>query len=369
MLCTCGTGCPIPSTASVPSEWKSVRSIFELVREGLVNAIIHRDYAISGAKCQFVVSDDTIKVMSPGAPVEPITLDQMQAFNAPMLIAIRCCTTSFPACIWRRREDWGSRWSGLRLTRTADDLPHALQPSPTRVSAIGHSARPCVSPMLLPGTNPGRGHGGRRQSRSQLQEPHRRVPAPGAGVLRARRGAGARRRGELRPGAAGAVEGPSRRPLPGSRHAAPRGVGRRSPRCGRVRAGGGVRLADVLGAPAGALLPRPLGHARHRPRRAGGDLPARCRPRARVPRAGHRTPLVPDVRIRGVQARGDARRFLAGQRQRGRPGQPAEHAQPPGAPDRGLRGSRARPAGLGARPPQAGEVPRVHRHLRESHRE
>ncbi len=38
------------------------QKLFELFREGLVNAIIHRDYAISGAKCQFVVSDDTINV-------------------------------------------------------------------------------------------------------------------------------------------------------------------------------------------------------------------------------------------------------------------------------------------------------------------
>ena len=76
---------PNPIDRSGPKRVEVSQTLFELVREGLVNAIIHRDYAISGAKCQFVVSDDTIKVMSPGAPVEPITLDQMQAFNAPML--------------------------------------------------------------------------------------------------------------------------------------------------------------------------------------------------------------------------------------------------------------------------------------------
>ena len=76
---------PNPIDRSGPRRVEVNRKLFEMVREGLVNAIIHRDYAIRGAKCQFVVSDDTIKVMSPGAPVEPITLDQMQAFNAPML--------------------------------------------------------------------------------------------------------------------------------------------------------------------------------------------------------------------------------------------------------------------------------------------
>jgi ATP-dependent DNA helicase RecG len=58
---------------------------FEMAREGIVNAIVHRDYGITGAKCQLVVTPDTIMVRSPGAPQDPITLEQLQAFNAPML--------------------------------------------------------------------------------------------------------------------------------------------------------------------------------------------------------------------------------------------------------------------------------------------
>lgn len=60
-------------------------ALFEQVREGVVNALVHRDYAIEAAKCQLVVTPDTITVKSPGKPVEPITLEQMQSFNAPML--------------------------------------------------------------------------------------------------------------------------------------------------------------------------------------------------------------------------------------------------------------------------------------------
>jgi len=59
--------------------------LFELVREAIVNAIVHRDYAITGAKCQMTVTADTIEVRSPGGPIEPITLKQMQSFAAPML--------------------------------------------------------------------------------------------------------------------------------------------------------------------------------------------------------------------------------------------------------------------------------------------
>ena len=58
---------------------------FELVREGVVNALIHRDYDIAGAKCQLVVTKDTITVKSPGGPPPPITLEQLQTFTAPML--------------------------------------------------------------------------------------------------------------------------------------------------------------------------------------------------------------------------------------------------------------------------------------------
>jgi ATP-dependent DNA helicase RecG len=58
---------------------------FELIREPVVNALVHRDYENAGAKCQLIVTADTIVVKSPGRPIAPITMEQMQNFNAPML--------------------------------------------------------------------------------------------------------------------------------------------------------------------------------------------------------------------------------------------------------------------------------------------
>ncbi len=58
---------------------------FEMVREVVVNALVHRNYDITGAKCQLVVRPDTIVVMSPGGPLAPITLELLQSFKAPML--------------------------------------------------------------------------------------------------------------------------------------------------------------------------------------------------------------------------------------------------------------------------------------------
>lgn len=58
---------------------------FEMVREAVANALIHRDYSIDGAKCQIVVTEDTVTVQSPGTPPSPITFKQLQDFSAPML--------------------------------------------------------------------------------------------------------------------------------------------------------------------------------------------------------------------------------------------------------------------------------------------
>lgn len=57
---------------------------FEMIREAVVNALVHRDYDIEGEKCQLVVNADTITIKSPGGPIPPITLDQLQSFSAPM---------------------------------------------------------------------------------------------------------------------------------------------------------------------------------------------------------------------------------------------------------------------------------------------
>ncbi len=76
---------PNPIDRSEARRREANEALFEIVREGIVNALVHRDYGIEGAKCQLAVTPDTITVKSPGRPVEPITLEQMQSFTAPML--------------------------------------------------------------------------------------------------------------------------------------------------------------------------------------------------------------------------------------------------------------------------------------------
>lgn len=76
---------PNPINRSGAQRRESNDGFYELVREGIVNALVHRSYDIAGAKCQLVVTSDTITIKSPGEPVSPITLKQLQEFNAPML--------------------------------------------------------------------------------------------------------------------------------------------------------------------------------------------------------------------------------------------------------------------------------------------
>jgi ATP-dependent DNA helicase RecG len=74
---------PIDRSAARRSELPA--KFYELVRESIVNALVHRSYDVAGAKCQLVVTPHAITIKSPGAPIEPITLEQLQSFNAPML--------------------------------------------------------------------------------------------------------------------------------------------------------------------------------------------------------------------------------------------------------------------------------------------
>ncbi|MDE0270764.1 MAG: hypothetical protein OXP11_06110, partial [Gammaproteobacteria bacterium] len=95
--------------------------LFEMVREAVVNAIIHRDYGVTGAKCQVAVTMDTITVMSPGLPVEPITLEQMQSLDAPMLS--RNPLLHYVFSQMKLAEERGLGLKSLRLLATRAQLP------------------------------------------------------------------------------------------------------------------------------------------------------------------------------------------------------------------------------------------------------
>jgi ATP-dependent DNA helicase RecG len=57
----------------------------EPLREGIINALVHRDYEQEGAKTYIEIDDDKIVVKSAGLPVSPISLGDVKAFRAPSL--------------------------------------------------------------------------------------------------------------------------------------------------------------------------------------------------------------------------------------------------------------------------------------------
>jgi ATP-dependent DNA helicase RecG len=61
------------------------RSFRTIIREGLSNALVHRDYSKVGAKVQVTATADLVIIKSPGKPVEPITIQQLIQLSAPSL--------------------------------------------------------------------------------------------------------------------------------------------------------------------------------------------------------------------------------------------------------------------------------------------
>lgn len=61
------------------SEKKEV--YFEVLREVIINAIVHRDYTIEGANVNVFINDEKIIIDSPGEPLVPI--EKLQNFTAP----------------------------------------------------------------------------------------------------------------------------------------------------------------------------------------------------------------------------------------------------------------------------------------------
>lgn len=57
----------------------------KVLREAIINALVHRDYEIEGAKCYLDIDDEKIVVKSPGLPVKPIKFEDFKEFKAPSL--------------------------------------------------------------------------------------------------------------------------------------------------------------------------------------------------------------------------------------------------------------------------------------------
>ena len=94
-----------------------------LLRESIVNALVHRDYDLVGPKCQLIVTPDTVTIRSPGEPPRPISIDQLADFSAPSVSRNPRLHFVFAKMRLAEERNWGLGSIREELARL--DLPMA----------------------------------------------------------------------------------------------------------------------------------------------------------------------------------------------------------------------------------------------------
>jgi ATP-dependent DNA helicase RecG len=80
-----------------------------VLREAIVNALVHRDYEIEGAKCEIKIDENKIIVTSPGKPLPAITLEELNTFEAPSLSRNHIITYAFNLMDYVEEKGFGMK--------------------------------------------------------------------------------------------------------------------------------------------------------------------------------------------------------------------------------------------------------------------
>jgi ATP-dependent DNA helicase RecG len=80
-----------------------------VLREAIVNALVHRDYEIEGAKCEIKIDNNKIIVTSPGKPLPAISLEQLNTFEAPSLSRNPIITYAFSLMDYVEEKGFGMK--------------------------------------------------------------------------------------------------------------------------------------------------------------------------------------------------------------------------------------------------------------------
>ncbi|MBN2639682.1 MAG: hypothetical protein JXR65_11430 [Bacteroidales bacterium] len=81
----------------------------EVLREAIVNALVHRDYEIEGAKCEIKIDENKIIVTSPGKPLPAITLEELNSFEAPSISRNHIITYAFSLMDYVEEKGFGMK--------------------------------------------------------------------------------------------------------------------------------------------------------------------------------------------------------------------------------------------------------------------
>lgn len=98
----------------------SERAVFEAV----VNAVAHRDYAVSGSKIRFFMFDDRLEIYSPGALPNTVTIDSMALRQATRNELITSLLAETPVA-----EGVGDVRRGFYMEKRGDGVPIILRES------------------------------------------------------------------------------------------------------------------------------------------------------------------------------------------------------------------------------------------------
>jgi len=80
-----------------------------VLREAIVNALVHRDYEIEGAKCEIKIDENKIIVTSPGKPLPAITLEELNTFEASSLSRNHIITYAFSLMDYVEEKGFGMK--------------------------------------------------------------------------------------------------------------------------------------------------------------------------------------------------------------------------------------------------------------------
>ena len=93
----------------------------KVLREAIINALVHRDYMIEGAKSSIEIDDFKIVVKSPGVQLPSISLEQLNTFKAPSISRNPMLTYVFSLMDYVEEKGFGMK--ALRSLHADFNLP------------------------------------------------------------------------------------------------------------------------------------------------------------------------------------------------------------------------------------------------------
>jgi ATP-dependent DNA helicase RecG len=116
---------------------------FEVLREAYINAIVHRNYDIDGAKSSIEIDNDKIVIKSPGAPLPSISVQQLNTFKAPSISRNPIITYVFNLMGYVEETGFGMRAMkslneeyGLPLPEYVFEDPFLVLTFPRNINAV-----------------------------------------------------------------------------------------------------------------------------------------------------------------------------------------------------------------------------------------